>query len=366
MRKLNSLQAGRAAAALAVLLYHITIQIQDRNGYMFAGGAFMFGYTGIDFFFVLSGFIIYYAHARDIGQHSSLPHYAARRFIRIYPFYWVIFGVVLLSMVVAPGAAGSEGSGPAYLIKSALLIPQPIAPLITPAWTLSYEVLFYVLFGVGLWFGWRTAVAGALVWGALIVLFAPALFPGIRAPFQGSPAVFWLNFLFSDHNMEFLLGCVAAALVVRRTLHTRWLQAALIIGLLWLVGWAIYVDLYGPSAVASYGATFGVASFLIVLGLAGLELGRPTPLPGGIVFLGDASYSIYLIQGILLSLFFLLIGRTGLGAILHPFWIACLGIAFVLVGGSVCYVFVERPLLKTLQRSWLRRATPSKTIQPAV
>jgi len=57
-----------------------------------------FGHAGVDFFFVLSGFIIFFVHGKDIGKPSRLPHYVWRRFIRIYPVYWA---VTLISIVLA-------------------------------------------------------------------------------------------------------------------------------------------------------------------------------------------------------------------------------------------------------------------------
>lgn len=91
MRKLNSLQVCRAAAAIAAVLYHVTDQAQKHFSYTFVGGAFQFGYTGVDFFFVLSGFIIFFAHASDIGKRDSLLAYVTKHLIRIYPIYWVAF-----------------------------------------------------------------------------------------------------------------------------------------------------------------------------------------------------------------------------------------------------------------------------------
>ncbi len=63
-----------------------------------ASGLFAFGHAGVDFFFVLSGFIILHVHAGDIGRPVRLGHYLQRRFTRVYPFYWVVFLLALLAM----------------------------------------------------------------------------------------------------------------------------------------------------------------------------------------------------------------------------------------------------------------------------
>lgn len=192
----------------------------------------------------------------------------------------------------------------------------------------------------------------------LLYTFSPLINMAIQ------PQSFWLGFLLNERNMEFLLGCVAAAIVMHSGMRSRWLQLAVIIGITLLVGWAAYINSRDGREVASFTVTFGMASFLIVLGLAGLEQRSPFRLPRSLVYLGDASYSIYLAQLLLLNLYFVLIRLTGLGNILHPFWISSLGIAFILVGGSMCYAFLERPLLKALKGALLNRPAPSEKIQP--
>lgn len=264
-------------------------------------------------------------------------------------------------MGLFPDLSMASDSGIGYIVKSALLFPQPPLPLVAPAWTLSYELLFYALFGIGLWYGWRTINLGAAIWGGLILFYALAPLAGVEL----QRSSYWLGFLLNERNVEFLLGCIAAAIVIQRRIHRRWLQLAVIVGVILLVGWATYINMREGREVASFTATFGVASFLIVLGLAGLELRSPFRLPRGFIFLGDASYSTYLTQLLFLNFYFVLIRLTRLGEILHPFWLSCLGIAFTLVGGSMCYWFLEKPLLAVLKQSLLTPPAPSDPGQPA-
>lgn len=362
MKKLYSLQVCRAAAAIAVVLYHVTDQAQKRFGDTFAGGAFLFGYTGVDFFFVLSGFIIYFAHVKDIGNRGSFSAYAIKRLIRIYPIYLAVFGAKLLSMGLFPHLATAGDTGVGYIIKSAFLFPQPTLPLVAPAWTLSYELLFYLLFGIGLWFGRRTLLYIAAIWGGLVLLYSLASLAAMPLP----RSTFWLGFLLNERNLEFLLGCMAAAIVLQRSLSRRWLQSAVIVGILLLLGWATYVNIRQGREVASFTATFGLASFLIVLGLAGLEMQTQFKVPKSLAFLGDASYSLYLTQLLFLNAYFLLLGLTDLDRLLQPFWISCLGLLFTIAGGGACYAFVERPMLRSLRRLLLMPSVQTKLVQPQI
>src|ERR1700690_1319738 len=90
--RLLSIQAARGVASLAVIFYHAGggVALPQYVGFIPLGGFFNFGHAGVDFFFVLSGFIIYFVHHRDIGHPASLPRYTWRRLTRVLPIYWVV------------------------------------------------------------------------------------------------------------------------------------------------------------------------------------------------------------------------------------------------------------------------------------
>ena len=88
----QSLQGCRAVAAALVVLFHLGGTFaQDRYfGFKALDGPFAWGDAGVDFFFVLSGFLITLAHRRDFGRPAELSRYLSKRALRIYPTYWVI------------------------------------------------------------------------------------------------------------------------------------------------------------------------------------------------------------------------------------------------------------------------------------
>lgn len=71
--QIDSLQAIRAFAAIAVMLFHGTKMLQDKLGYLFLNNVFIAGFSGVDVFFVLSGFIILYTSSANKKKY--------------YPFY---------------------------------------------------------------------------------------------------------------------------------------------------------------------------------------------------------------------------------------------------------------------------------------
>ena len=134
------------------------------------------GVTGVDLFFVLSGFLIY---GSLLARAQRFLPFMARRCQRIYPAFLVVFAIYVALSFLLPGESripASPGAAAAYLGANLLLLPGllPIVPLITVAWSLSYELFYYLvvplLIGALGLRGWPPARRIAL-FGAL----APAL-----------------------------------------------------------------------------------------------------------------------------------------------------------------------------------------------
>jgi peptidoglycan/LPS O-acetylase OafA/YrhL len=102
-------------AALAVVVHHALLSTQAFVGTLPTPLAALLnmGYLGVDFFFVLSGFIIMHAHMDDVRTRAAWKRYALKRLSRIYPAYLPI-GLALIGLyALMPGlsAAGGEGGG---------------------------------------------------------------------------------------------------------------------------------------------------------------------------------------------------------------------------------------------------------------
>ncbi|WP_280154891.1 acyltransferase [Piscinibacter sp. XHJ-5] len=107
------------------------------------------GNSGVDLFFVLSGYLIYGTLMR---RPQSFGAFMIRRVRRIYPAFLVVF-VTYMALAFAIPSLGAKlpATGlPSYFLANLLLLPGlfPIEPLITVAWSLSYEMFFYLLLPV--------------------------------------------------------------------------------------------------------------------------------------------------------------------------------------------------------------------------
>src|SRR4028118_1043167 len=144
-KKLNLLQVYRGIAAVLVVMIHLTeISTGILNQVTFFN-LFQAGWSGVDYFFVLSGFIMVYVHRSAIGKKDQLKSFLVKRAVRIYPIYWIITLTVWCLFLVIPAFANNQDLSLGYVIRSLLLIPQKNPPILEVGWTLIYAINFYLL-----------------------------------------------------------------------------------------------------------------------------------------------------------------------------------------------------------------------------
>ena len=139
-----SLQTLRFVAALMVVLCHTAAMVHVASGHTSSLSAFFqqVGNSGVDIFFVLSGVVI---SKTSIGMTAG--NFIWRRFRRIYPIYWISTIPLIVMQVFALGYVFSWRS----ILSTVTLWPvtnvftNPFGPV---AWTLSYELLFYIVMAV--------------------------------------------------------------------------------------------------------------------------------------------------------------------------------------------------------------------------
>lgn len=290
----KSLQAGRALAAIFVVLFHLggALAMEKYYGEEWLSIPFYFGYIGVEFFFVLSGFIIVTAHRHEMFQLSALKRYAIKRALRIFPIYWVIFLSVYCAALLIPSLSGTVPHDLLLILKSLSLIPLDKnivggtgAPVLIVAWSLQYELLFYALFGL-LFLSKKTALISVVVLLSLIV-------------FLGSE--FQTNFIFSSYVLLFVMGGAIAFIPRNDSLNKR-LLLTLPVGIGIIVA-TLYVSSLGLIVEDSKVALLGCAFTLILWGLVNLEA-NGIVIGGGqsMQLIGSASYVLYLLHYPMISI----------------------------------------------------------------
>jgi exopolysaccharide production protein ExoZ len=343
---LSTVQAARAIAAIAVVLCHAgTILGMPRNiGYTPMAGIFAAGHAGVDFFFVLSGFIIATVHAGDIGRPRALGGYVWKRLVRIYPIYWiaVAIGVVatLFGLTGSVGFSLDDGYQAGPIIMSLALLPQS-SPFFGVAWTLQHEMLFYAIFAI-LIVNRRLGTAAFVAWLSLSILVA--IFGTLdRLPW--APASLLTGFLGSSYHLQFALGMMVSLSVVQRKLRFPRLTAC-VGAAVFLLTWAIE----NAGQIAYLGQAgrflFGLSAAAMLAGIVTAERRGLLKAHRVAVFLGAASYSIYLIHVPTMAV----LATLGHAATI-PGWafMILLSIGGVLAGVAL-HVAIERPVLRYLHR----------------
>lgn len=184
------LDALRGVAALLVLWHHVF------EGYAFAGGGQIqvvnHGYLAVDFFFILSGFVLSYAYDDRWGKSLNLRSFARRRLIRLHPM--VVMGALL-------GA-----------------------------------ITFFIQGSVQ-WDGSRVAVS-AVMWAMLAAMFLIPAVPGQPREIRGNGEMFPLNGTNWSLFFEYI-GNIVYALIIRH-LSTAWLRVLTIVTGLLLAAFSLF------------------------------------------------------------------------------------------------------------------------------
>jgi peptidoglycan/LPS O-acetylase OafA/YrhL len=322
------------------------------------------GWLGVEFFFILSGFVLMWSRRPD----DTRPRFWRRRFVKIYPnhlFTWL----AALALALAAGETITSGR----ILPSLFLVhawtPDPIVmgSINVPSWTLSCELLFYLLFPWlaalvvrirtdRLWWWAGGIAAAAVLLPVLVHLVVPAepLLPGL----QMSATQNWLLVSFPPARaLDFALGVVLGQIL--RTGGRVPLRLPAATGLL-AVGFALEL-LLAPTV---FGLTMPLVVPLALVVLAGANTdvqGRPSFFrTRGMIWLGELSFAFYMVHFLVLYYTHVALGATVSWSI--P---VALGIALVLCGATVLiawgmYSFVERPAMRRWSRP--RRERDTRTV----
>lgn len=353
---LGLIEAGRAFAALFVVAFHantiVLAHVPDAPRFML----FEIGERGVDFFFVLSGFIITFVHLSDIGQPTRAMNFAWKRFARIYPLLWLVVAGTIAMNIVLDG----EIYGFQKLWTSFTLFPSTTWPTPSVAWTLRHELLFYALFG--------TLILSRGIGSILLLLWLCATLLQTAMLLSGSSLPGVHAMIFSPLNLQFTSGCLVAFLY--RTHGGKGSLASLVIGLLLLAA-AVATKLtvgiparmvmqYAASASVLPDLAFAAIFALIVHGLAGAS--RHVRTPRWLLMLGAASYAIYLVHTSVMGI----AGRAL--PFISPPWLSGIGVAHLVLflvataAGVAAHFLFEAPVARWLSTTRFARST--RTLAP--
>jgi peptidoglycan/LPS O-acetylase OafA/YrhL len=210
------------------------------------------------------------------------------------------------------------------------------------AWTLVYEVLFYLLFSL-LILNKQFGTMAFLVWGCLVLAYPY---------FETHP---W-RFLFSHHHISFLAGMCTWAILRRWKIPLPRLVA--VAGAIMFLASGLFADFYGPLTAGTQILCFTLSSAITILGLVEAERSGLIRTPGSLIYLGNASFAIYLVHFPVLSLTAKITKALQLDFYLPIMALFFIHVVVAVVAGCLCYRFIDNPVHQWSRRFFRRVRTP--------
>lgn len=348
-----SVQVLRGLAALMVVVGHsqsAVAGIVTAAGGTFVRSTIVPWGAGVDLFFVISGFVMVYASRRLFGQAGARRAFVTRRLVRIVPLYWLVTTLFVALLALATWKGGDRFPSAGAIAASYLFLPADtyrdghLFPVFDLGWTLNYEMFFYAMFTLVVAWPRRRAL---LALGALLAVLV-ALGHWIAAP---AALLFWTRPILLDFGLGVLVGALVSARIV---LPGAWRAALALAAVAALLAdpFSLFNGPLGTTVANAWPRVLlaGVpVATLLAAALLGPEPGMPrAAVPLG--WLGDASYSLYLLHPFSLILVEKLVQKVpAVGA--APGWLlTTLMIVLALAIALAGYRWVERPMTRRLAR----------------
>lgn len=342
-KPLPNLTSIRLFAAVLVVAFHFYVdRFEQLSTYNPLRILLHVGFTGVSIFFVLSGFVLAYNHPSV----SSKKAFYTARFARIYPLH--LFGLLWMLPVILHYFLTTHDGKSIWAFFASLLLIQTWFPSIallanSPAWTLSVEVLFYLLFPFLISFvvkqlerRWIWMIA---VWVFFLIPPAVANYPsffGLHLSGMQEQRLHNLMLIPPMRVGEFLIGMFAGAQFRKNPFNTNGLQVAAAL-------FACFFFLAAASGLPHEifrNAVMAVPYAIVLIALAGWD--SPVLAHPVLQFGGEISYGIYILQ-------FPLLHTTHL---LFPKYEKMAAVILLPVVASATYIFLEKPA-----RNWILHVT---------
>ena len=360
----------RGVAALMVIWYHVF------EGYAFAGGTtidtFNHGYLAVDFFFILSGFVIGYAYDDRWGKSLTMKDFIKRRLIRLHPM--VIMGAVVGAITFyIQGSVQWDGThiGISMVMLSLLctifFIPAmpgvgyevrgngEMFPLNGPCWSLFFEYIGNILYALFI----RRLSNKALTIVVVLLGVALASFAIFNVSGYGNIGVGWtldgVNFIGGLLRMLFPFSM---GMLLSRNFKPMKLRGAFWICTLVMIALFAVPYLEGTESICTngiYEAFCIIIAFPILLWIGASGTTTDKKSTQICKFLGDISYPIYVIHYPFMYLFYAWLIKNQLFTLGETWQVALCVYAWNILFAYLCLKLYDEPVRKYLAKRFLNK-----------
>ncbi len=292
--RIEQLTFTRFLAAMSIVVFHYGLDLAPFNkesiSYLFEQAN-----VGVSYFFILSGFVMIIAYGRK--EKINTPQYLQNRFARIYPVYFLAILILFVFKAFIQNDVDYSGMVlNVFMLQS--WIPMKALSFNVPAWSLVVEFLFYFLFP--LLFNRVYSKRNYLNLVVPIVSFwlisQFAFHWALRSSYYEGPMTALHNFLYYFpfmHLNEFLIGNLAGLFMIHRWKDKKWNTDLLILALFIITALLLKYD----TGLNFHNGLFAL-TFVPLIVLISMNNGWFTKLSNikQLVFLGEISYGIYILQ----------------------------------------------------------------------
>ncbi len=324
--RFEALDSLRGLAAIGVAVFHFVTSGQ--------------GYLAVDFFFVLSGFILTHSYLYR-EQKVNTFEFAGYRLARLYPLHIFTLFTMILAFVFVGDGIPNYGDGKLFTFMQHLTMTHNVGlnpAAVTynyPAWSVSVEFWINIIFIIYITKKTKSSTLFFLSTGGIIMIYTQG----------GSLDTTHFNFLFSINSglirgfVSFFLGVLAYRLYV----HLRENEAIkkhgsiMEIGVIMITLFVVFVRPSGTKGMDM----FAPLAFMLLVTIFAFESGFVSRIISKLKHLGTISYSIYLNQNMILMIFLSYSGEYYSSAAKGFVFISIL-----LAYSVLTYFFIEEPLRK--------------------
>lgn len=332
--KLLGLQILRGFAAWFVVMHHLSQEWFNWKPPFNFLKVLDYGSFGVDIFFVLSGFIMYYSV--KFNRRGGIAFFLDR-FFRVFPVYWFMTLLLLISYVILPLKSYNTLFTWDTLLKSLALIPSDNPsgignyPFLYVGWTLTYEMFFYVMLSVSLLINKKRA----LMIASICLSILPVALMNI--PLLGHSNLLLYEFVFGV-LIAHVYTTVSSGKYKNLIKPVNAIPLFIVICISGLL--AKKFDVFSLVQVKLI-----IAGLIVVLFLLIENIVQRLSRVGFLVLLGDISYSTYLIHPVILGWFRLLYLNSDHAIIKFSLICLYLCLVFFLSNLSFRYIEINRKLL---------------------
>lgn len=346
-KKIESIQFLRCIAALLVCCMHLA-RNESVAGYFFSilqQILSIVGTYGVDLFFAISGFIMSWIvlHQPSMPSVTQGIVFFIKRIFRIYPLFWFTLGVMMILSLLINGMVNSEVQQ--ALQGTVLLLLTPHIPLQYAAWSLPYELYFYVtVFVFVCLFKKRYFIPFFTIWMLFHLILIYLSSYGVVAL---KDSIF-INIIL----LEFFVGLIVGYIYFKYpcvSIIDKYVSL--------LTGCAILIFGFVGSYLSILPANNWIFCLvralpvgLIIYGVVGLELQTKVKFPKFITKLGDISYSIYLWHFPMLGIVSFINSRWHFYQEFFPFARFLIEVIAVILISFASYRWIEWPFIRLSHR----------------